>query len=275
MATVDSSTDHHFLHVESLPLVDLRFLSQSELYSLSLCSSSHILRRCDDDAIIPKIDRSVFNESAGSRKQTFSRLRLAPRNNQISSVNATPIQIPRQNSEPIDEESTQIIALLQQLFGVESYGDVKHDDTSLVPVQVQFQDPLPDSATVAFQSIPIDIVDVSQTKRKRGRPRKNENVGIRVEEKPRKEGSKAMTLLNSNGVLVDSLTSAYVEDPFGEELKRRTQGLETESSTVVFQNIPIDIVAGGQRKRKRGRPRKNESAGIHMEEKPKEDCGRR
>lgn len=95
-----------------------------------------------------------------------------------------------------------------------------------------------------------------------------------MEEKPRKEGSKAMTLLNSNGVLVDSLTSAYVEDPFGEELKRRTQGLETESSTVVFQNIPIDIVAGGQRKRKRGRPRKNESAGIHMEEKPKEDCGK-
>lgn len=126
---------------------------------------------------------------------------------------------------------------------------------------------------MAFQSIPIDIVDVSQSKRKRGRPRKNENMGIRIEEKPRKEGTEATTMVSNNGVFVDALALVNVEDPFGEELKRRTQDLESESATVAFQNIPIDIVAGGQRKRKRGRPRKNENVGIQAEEKSTEDGG--
>lgn len=76
---------------------------------------------------------------------------------------------------------------------------------------------------------------------------------------------------NNDGVFVNALALVNVADPFGEEFKRRTQDLETESSTVAFQNISID---GSQRKRKRGRPRKNENVVIHVvEEKPKEDGG--
>ncbi|KAG5612649.1 hypothetical protein H5410_023930 [Solanum commersonii] len=66
------------LQAKSIPTVDLRLLSQSELYSLSLCSTTDYNPCRDDDFIIPKIDRSVFNESAASRKQTYSRIPYAP-----------------------------------------------------------------------------------------------------------------------------------------------------------------------------------------------------
>ncbi|KAK6130736.1 hypothetical protein DH2020_035524 [Rehmannia glutinosa] len=60
------------LQIDSIPVVDLRLFSHSELYALSLCSSSAFDPDRCDDVVIPKIDRSVFNESAGSRKQTYS-----------------------------------------------------------------------------------------------------------------------------------------------------------------------------------------------------------
>ncbi|KAL2498051.1 Methyl-CpG-binding domain-containing protein 8 [Abeliophyllum distichum] len=126
-ATVDSTTaaDERPLQV---PVVDLRLLSQSELYSLSQCYSSSVVGplRCDD--VIIKIDRSVFYESAGSRKQTYSRIRLAP----TSSSSATTSSAPRHrtphlcstavtnnnngNSNQEKEENSQIIAVLKQLF---------------------------------------------------------------------------------------------------------------------------------------------------------------
>ncbi|KAI4307401.1 hypothetical protein L6164_030597 [Bauhinia variegata] len=241
MATLDSSTDPNHLHVDSLSLIDLRLLSQSELYSMSLRSSSsaayHLHRRSDDDAIIPKIDRSVFNESAGSRKQTFSRLHLAPRDNQIANASSSITGIPLQNPEPVDEEHAQIIGLLQQLFGVESFCDETNDDGSLFPVQIEFRDPLPESATIAFQNIPIDVVDGAPRKRKRGRPRKNEIPGVRVEEKAikgKEEDRLAMTMVNNHSVPVEATALVNFEDPFGEEINRRTQGLVTESQLLEF-----------------------------------------
>ncbi|TQD84669.1 hypothetical protein C1H46_029757 [Malus baccata] len=66
------AVDHHnpnpnHFHLESLPLIDLDLISQSDIYSLSLTSSSssqsHFTCRFDDDVLILKIDRSVFNES--------------------------------------------------------------------------------------------------------------------------------------------------------------------------------------------------------------------
>ncbi|KAH6773252.1 hypothetical protein C2S51_011656 [Perilla frutescens var. frutescens] len=54
---------------EHLNRIDINLLSQSELQALSLCSTSAF-----DDAVSPQVDRSVFNESAGSRRQTYSRL---------------------------------------------------------------------------------------------------------------------------------------------------------------------------------------------------------
>ncbi|CAN0907778.1 Methyl-CpG-binding domain-containing protein 8 [Linum grandiflorum] len=83
----DQHPTHNNLPAESLPLIDLRLLSQFKLLPLSLCSSTFSSVRSlhnDTDLSTPRIDRSVFNESAGTRKQTFSRLRLAPRNTSTS-----------------------------------------------------------------------------------------------------------------------------------------------------------------------------------------------
>ncbi|CAN0907774.1 Methyl-CpG-binding domain-containing protein 8 [Linum grandiflorum] len=83
----DQHPTHNNLPAESLPLIDLRLLSQFKLLPLSLCSSTFSSVRSlhnDTDLSTPRIDRSVFNESASTRKQTFSRLRLAPRNTNTS-----------------------------------------------------------------------------------------------------------------------------------------------------------------------------------------------
>ncbi|CAO2211302.1 unnamed protein product [Urochloa humidicola] len=64
---------------ELLPVVDIRTLSQSDLDAVAAASAHAVApRSCPDADPLPplKIDRAVFNESAGSRKQTFSRLRL-------------------------------------------------------------------------------------------------------------------------------------------------------------------------------------------------------
>ncbi|KAG7966356.1 hypothetical protein I3843_08G046500 [Carya illinoinensis] len=181
------------IRLEALSLVDIRLLSQPELYSLVLCSSSSdpsfSSTYGNDDFLIPKIDRSVFNESAGSRKQTYSRLRLAPRKPQSptrSSFSSTARQIP----EPLDEENSQIISLLKQLFAAETS---------------------PTQTTMAY--IPINVVaNEGEMKRKRGRPLKNENL------------------------LTESCQSEreMAADPYGEELKRRTEVLQTEADFLGF-----------------------------------------
>lgn len=61
-------------------MVDMRALSQSDLVALAAGSPYSADPRRGRDADVlppPKIDRAVFNESAGSRKQTFSRHRVA------------------------------------------------------------------------------------------------------------------------------------------------------------------------------------------------------
>ena len=293
MASASVVDNHrHNLRIETLPLIDLRLLSQSELFSLSLCSSSSSNASSlsssndNDDVLIPKIDRSVFNESAGSRKQTYSRLRLAPRKPQSpSSTSSSPFFLPRQ----IDEENSQIISLLKQLFASETHN---HD---LVPFRVEYEpslpDPsteglqnvrieyepslLPDSSNAGFQSVPIDVIGGGgggEMKRKRGRPRKNEvmmierkvevlpivpvNVGVssegnkkrkrgrpRKDDKCRKDERKKerdvnvveeRVMVNEKGDVVDVAALGNVEDLYGEELKRRTEGLQTKDELLGF-----------------------------------------
>ncbi|RDX89257.1 Methyl-CpG-binding domain-containing protein 8, partial [Mucuna pruriens] len=251
MATPEPSTDR----MDSLPLIDLRLLSQSELYTLSLSGATHRHRRSnDDDSVIPKIDRSIFNESAGSRKQTYSKLRLN-KQKQNSTVPASSFHIPLHIPEPVDEENSQIITLLQQLFGVESLRNAPRNDAEdrrLVPVQVEFKQPPPESVT--FQNVPIDVVDSAQRKRKRGRPRKNENsLTVSLEEPMNVNGNgegegNAVVAANETGFVVDAVR--LDEDPFGEELKRRTQGLETEAQLLEFLET-LNGEWASQRKKRR------------------------
>ncbi|GFY96123.1 methyl-CPG-binding domain 8 [Actinidia rufa] len=211
-AAVDSPSDR--LRLDSIATVDLHLLSQSDLYALSLCSHGAFDSRRCDDVVVPKIDRSVFNESAGSRKQTYSRLRLAPRKPQSSAASATTSTVLRPKSDDPDpdperSENSQIIALLKNLFSKETNGD------DLVPVRVEYSESehqLPDFGH-------------NLQKRKRGRPRKNEDLVAceSFEDRDREIGS-----------AVDLVALAILEDPFGDELQRRTGELKTEEELLGF-----------------------------------------
>ncbi|ONM02588.1 Methyl-CpG-binding domain-containing protein 8 [Zea mays] len=109
---------------ELLPVVDLRALSQPDLDALA-AASAHALapRTCHEADPLPplKIDRAVFNESAGSRKQTFSRRRLGA---SLSSARHTS-SAQSSAGRKIDPESDLVAYHLRRLF--------VHDDSSLPP----------------------------------------------------------------------------------------------------------------------------------------------
>ncbi|KAJ4839461.1 hypothetical protein Tsubulata_022963 [Turnera subulata] len=268
-AAVDSASpsapnrqDDRF-HSDFLPLIDLRLLSQSELLSLSLCSSTSPVNHLqnDTDVSTPKIDRSVFNESAGSRKQTFSRLRLAPRNhnknnrieNRINSPQFSPFETPLQS----DRENSQIISLLKSLFGSSSQPEEDHNhtqnDNNLVSVPVSYQEdvlclPLPSVTDGKPSDIGVGFCDSSSKKRKRGRPRKHgDNEVSEVESQSVvEEGEEAV--MEVENVPPEEL--AGLEDPVEEELRRRTEGMQTKAELLGFLE-GLEGEWGSSRKKRR------------------------
>ncbi|KAK8544552.1 hypothetical protein V6N13_026052 [Hibiscus sabdariffa] len=206
-ATVDNR-NHLQLHLESIPVVDLRLLSQPELLSLSLCTSSPSPSNSETELFTPKIDRSIFNESAGSRKQTFFRLRFAaPRSHlhhQHSSPSPEPFPPPLNlNPESLDEESSSTLSLFKSLFNIDESltanpeSDEPYDDKDLVPVQIEYP-----TGNSILHNIPVDIVSSSSGvgKRKRGRPRKDgkDNWLIESERLPVEEYKETETLYKPN-----------------------------------------------------------------------------
>lgn len=183
ITTVDSTDPH--LRLSSLPLVDLRLLSQAELRSLSLCRDDAFdLRRIDDD-VAPAIDRSIFNESAGSRRQTYSR-RPSP-----------PVAVAA--DDPELRENKQIAQSLCQLLSQQQ------NDLTL---------------TLTSGERPPEAA----------RRRERASTAAIVVYKNEYE------VLNRSGAVVDVAALAEWEDPYGAELRRRTEGLETEEELLGFLN---------------------------------------
>ncbi|XP_058787717.1 methyl-CpG-binding domain-containing protein 8-like isoform X2 [Vicia villosa] len=255
-----------------LPVIDLRLLSQSELYTISLSHATACNRRIDEDCVIPKIDRSVFKESAGSRKQTFSRLRLFPRSNNnpyspvpvpVSAASAPVAVVPAPTSTGSritgDGENSQIIDLLQELFGVEPLRGANNDRA--VPLQIEFKQPAIEFTPQAVQNVPIDG---SQGKRKRGRPRRGETPGTETRLAICDGNGKAMETDDEKKVKSVNHKKKKVEtdnekqgfvlddagDPFVEELIVRTQGMNTEPELVEFLE-GLNGVWGSDRKKRR------------------------
>ncbi|CAL9215910.1 unnamed protein product [Arabidopsis halleri] len=252
----DLGNNHHNFHdgadnrlsAESLPLIDTRLLSQSELRALSHCSSlspsssaSLATSAGGDDDLTPKIDRSVFNESAGSRKQTFLRLRLA-RHPQPPGKPPSP---QRQRDDSCIEEQTQVASLLRSLFNVDSIQSKEEEDEGEEEVEENegqihynsyvYQRPNLDSV----QNVLIQGTSGNEIKRKRGRPRKIRN--------PSEEETEVLDLTGgaSTYVFVDKTSSNLgIESRFG------SSGISMDSNSV---------------KRKRGRPPKNKEEIMNLE----------
>ncbi|KAJ0570121.1 putative transcription factor C2H2 family [Helianthus annuus] len=293
-ATVDPDRSPP-LCLDSIPAVDLRLLSQSELHSLSQCSnSSSDLHRCDD-VVIPKIDRSVFNESAGSRKQTYSRLRLAPPDSSAATtihrrmprIRASRTLASNVVNDPEQAENSQIVGVLKELFSSDSSFqdlppvevDKENESNAVAPesLNTKAAESLDTEApelleTVAAESLaapeslgapelseigPFEFIDSDteapkffkpQMPRKRGRPRKDENaVSIRPPAAKRMRDSnstvkkvvvydddKDREIVNSRGEKVNLMNLGRLEDPYGPEIRRRTEGLSTSDELLGF-----------------------------------------
>ncbi|MCL7034841.1 hypothetical protein MKW94_003087 [Papaver nudicaule] len=298
MAIVDTmSSTSKPLQLESLPLIDLRSLSQSELNSLSLCTSNDTfdLTRCDD-IIIPKIDRSVFNESAGSKKQTYSRLNFAPPEHELSHHNNNLLRNRRFSSSSSGTilpknpslqnpnfknpnfvydyeklENKQIVNHLRGLFGCNTEGTRNEDELVSFGNQSQSFDEL-----VVYQEEPMNEVEGGngfvledefgfedgERKRKRGRPRKYEPIRNRNQSEKVVDESKSVVawagdqsimdkeIMNKNGDVVDVVALGTSNDPFSQELRNRTAGLETDDELLGYLRALDGQWASTRKKRK-------------------------
>ncbi|XP_015893710.3 uncharacterized protein LOC107427828 isoform X1 [Ziziphus jujuba] len=237
------------LHSSLLAHIDTSTLSQSELHSLSLCSSSAFDLRRTDQLVVPKIDRSLFNESAGSRRQTYSRPRRSQSSSPTSSSSVAAIAptghrrrvagllpVPKLPPVPADDpERNENRAILNHLKHLISQ-DPKFDYVELSPPSLS-------ASMVEIGENPVEYRSIGvfegrgemglpsfggERKRKRGRKPKVKVLNLET------QGYLGLEMVNRNGVAVDLLSLANMEDPYGEELKRRTFGLDSEEKLLGF-----------------------------------------
>ncbi|KAL4363752.1 hypothetical protein GQ457_04G003660 [Hibiscus cannabinus] len=213
------------LTLDSLPSVDLTTLTQSELRPLLLSPTAFDLH-CSDNLVIPAIDRSSFNESAGSRRQTFSR--PSPNNHHSSHHHPLRHRIPGllpapkpatpfpPHHDPEAQENRSIISSLK--VSLKSHPEFQHLDFTTPPSS-------PKDANVSYGMrdtlVNFEIKDamISLGKRKRGRKPNMQTVNSE------EERERGLEIVNKNGVAIDLVALGGLEDPFGEELKRRTEGM--------------------------------------------------
>ncbi|KAF0913790.1 hypothetical protein E2562_024878 [Oryza meyeriana var. granulata] len=204
-------------------VVDMRALSQSDLVALAAASPYRFDPRRGRDADVlppPKIDRAVFNESAGSRKQTFSRHRVATN----LSHNLTPATASSPTAAAPTEEDSEnrlIVFHLQRLFAGE--------DPSF-PSQPQIA-PQPQPRTLIPPAIAAPITPAPAL--------------------PTPPPSNAdLEVMNPKGLVVDLTRLAELVDPYEEEMRRQTAGLGAESELLGFMN-GLEGQWGSRRRRRK------------------------
>ncbi|XP_021618302.1 uncharacterized protein LOC110619278 isoform X3 [Manihot esculenta] len=242
------------LAVDILPFVDMTTLSQSELRTLSRCSSSFFEPRRTDDTRTITIDPASFNESAGSRRQTYSRLsshhhhhrhRLAgllPKTPNPPSPTPLPSNDPSTDTDHLENHS--IIGFLKQFLSThpefQQLDLVDFDSFSHLNDAINFNSNPPPLAAVVEAPVVNGNFVIGERKRKRGRKPKVKVLS---------ERAMGAEIVNKNGVVVDLVGLSSLEEPFMEELRRRTEGMDKEEELLGFLR---DI--GGQwcsRRRKR------------------------
>ncbi|KAI4296374.1 hypothetical protein L6164_036337 [Bauhinia variegata] len=226
------STPPQALKLESIACIDTATLSQSELHALSLCSLSAFDLRSTHDLVTPKIERALFNESAGSRRQTYSRPRRQQfatgsptgHRRRVAGLLPTPKLPPVLADDPENVENRMIIDYLKQLIRE----DPNFDQVELAPPSVSSVNGTALESRGEIVARPeMSMVNFGgERKRKRGRKPK---VKVYLEECYREK-----EVVNKNGVAIDLSALANAEDPFAEELRRRTVGLQSEEELLGF-----------------------------------------
>lgn len=218
------------VNLESLAHIDITKLSQSELQALSLCSNSVV--DLTDDTVSPRIDRAVFNESAGSRRQTFSRVRGGfhqhPRTRLPGLLSAPKLP-------PVsDPENHSILHYLKHYLNHNSTSNCPPPPPPPQPHTLPLPivpDP-PQQLGIGLQEKMAKAVHAVETKRKRGRKAKGKGK-IRLLE----NGDEAEVLqrINKNGEAVDfALLERNGDDFYSLELEKRTTGLLNEEEVLGF-----------------------------------------
>jgi hypothetical protein len=217
---------------EVAAVVDVRALTQSDLVALAAASPYAVDpcrgRRRDGEFLPPpKIDRAVFNESAGSRKQTFSRRRVATN----ISHNLTPtttgasssLSTPAAPTEE-DPENRLIVFHLQRLFA--------RDDPSY---------PAPPPIPTRPQTLAAPAITTPAPSPPPPPPAAAAAAAATDPDR---------VVLNPKGVAVDLARLAELVDPYGEELRQRTAGLGSESELLGFMNA-LEGQWGSRRRRRK------------------------
>ncbi|XP_021899804.1 uncharacterized protein LOC110816083 isoform X2 [Carica papaya] len=217
------------LTLDSLPSIDMATFTQSELRALSLCSPSAIDVCRTDDLVIPSIDPSTFNESAGSRRQIFTRSRPSSpshhhhhhHRHRVAGLfpSSKPSSVP---DDPEFHENRSIIASLKHsLRSLPEFYDLDIDYTPPVP----FSALAPDDS-FNFRDAEVGVGSGGERKKKKGRKPKPKVI--------LDEREKSLDIVNKNGVAVDLVALADLEDPYGEELRKRTEGMVSEEQLLGF-----------------------------------------
>ncbi|KAL8521125.1 hypothetical protein ACS0TY_011607 [Phlomoides rotata] len=214
------------IRAEDLRHIDISLLSQSELQALSSCSDSAFDVRRSEDVVSPQLDRSLFNESAGSRRQTYSRFhhRSHSRLPHLHPPSLKPHDNPGPSSDPV---SHSIVHFLKHFL------NGNHNPPPPSPLLQPAPQEQPKSVTdppgeVGFlglqENLEIKRKRVGGNGKKLNKPKLLENgAGIELQQ------------VNSKGEMVDfTELEKKGDDLYSEELKRRTVGLETEEGVLEF-----------------------------------------
>ncbi|KAJ7013595.1 uncharacterized protein [Populus alba] len=212
-----------------LPYIDMTTLSRSELHKLSLTFSTQ--PATTNNTITPAIDRTNFNESAGSRRQTFARPSHHHHRHRLAATPFTKTHTdPPNNPIPNDPdrlENPTIIKFLKNLLS--SHPEFQEPDFSVeFDTFNHFNHPI---TIISNSLVPRQVLDFDLPpgvrKRKRGRKPKVKALSIVQREM-------GLEIVNRKGVVVDLVGLASLDDPYKDELKRRTEGMEKEEELLGF-----------------------------------------
>ncbi|KAJ4827455.1 hypothetical protein Tsubulata_032974 [Turnera subulata] len=231
------------LSLDFLPHIDMTTLSQSELRSLSLCSSSSTTSAASAaaaasmDSTSAYIDRSSFNESTGSRRQTYSRPshhhhrhRLAAPLPKKTAFSPDPPPSSSTSSSTDHPENRAIISFLKRLLSSDPNFQQPPDLSEFEMFSHHFNlNPNANGYSYGRSNSSMAAA-APERKRKRGRKAKVKLL-VSAEETERAMG---VGIVNRNGAAVDLDWLAGLEDPFKEVLMERTAGLKKEEDLLGF-----------------------------------------